>query len=99
MMEQLIKFKTALKSLQSTSAPLVAYEFTPTLNHVNSLFSSVDDGGVDYEELEIVDNEPFIVEATLLKPDEKGRKRTQRLQLVRTLYYGIENLKKSREVK
>jgi hypothetical protein len=97
MMGQLIKFKTTLKSLQSIPAPLVADEFTPTLNQVSSLFSSV--GEVDYEELEIVDNEPFIVEATLLEPDEKGRKRSQRLQLVRTLYYGIENLKKSREVK
>jgi hypothetical protein len=99
MMEQLIKFKTAQKRLQSTPAPLVVDEFTPTLNQVSSLFSSVGDGEVDCEELEIVDKEPFIVEATLLKPDEKGRKRSQRLQLVRTLYYGIENLKKSREVK
>jgi hypothetical protein len=93
MMEQLIKFKTALKSLQSALAPLVVVdEFTTTMNQLNSL-PEIE------EELEIVKNESFVVEATHLKPDEKGRKRTQRLQLVRTLYYGIENLKKSREVK
>jgi hypothetical protein len=41
--------------------------------------------GEDYDE--IVDGEPFIVVATLLKPDEKGRKRTQkRRQLVRSLF-------------
>jgi hypothetical protein len=86
MMEQLIKFKTAQKSLQSIHAPLLLEDFTPTMNHLNSLSEG------DYDELEIVkDESPFVVEATQLKPDKKGRKRTQRLQLARTLYYGIEN--------
>jgi hypothetical protein len=85
MMEQLIKFKAAQKSLQSVAAPLLLKDFTPTMNHLNSLPEG------DYDELEIVKDESFVVEATHLEPDKKGRKRTQRLQLVRTLYYGIEN--------
>jgi hypothetical protein len=47
MKEQLTKFKAAKKSLQSVPTPLLLEDFTPTMNHLNSLSE-------DYEELEIV---------------------------------------------